>query len=154
LGTTCGVGLQLLLVVAGMAAVIEVAAAALIWIRWLGVAYLVWLGVRTWRTPANDLERLRAAPVVFGRGFVLAVINPKTLLFNAAFIPQFVTDGSLLQFLTVTCVYLGIVLAGDLAWALFASSAKNTLGRYRHWRNRVSGSVLIAAGVGLALSRR
>jgi len=55
LGTTAGLAVQLALVVAGMAAVIQFAADALSVVRWIGVAYLVWLGIRTWRIPANDL---------------------------------------------------------------------------------------------------
>ena len=57
LGTTVGVGLQLALVVLGLAAIVEVAAQALLWIKWAGVAYLVFLGIRTWREPAGDLSK-------------------------------------------------------------------------------------------------
>jgi threonine/homoserine/homoserine lactone efflux protein len=89
LGTTVGVGLQLALVVVGLAAIVEVAAEALLWIKWAGVAYLVYLGIRTWREPADDLREIEAAPAMFGRGCAIAILNPKTLLFNAAFIPQF-----------------------------------------------------------------
>ena len=55
LGTTAGIAIQLFLVIAGMAALIELAASALIWIKWLGVAYFVYLGLRTWNEPADDL---------------------------------------------------------------------------------------------------
>lgn len=54
LGTTAGVALQLVAVVLGMAVVIEFAAELLDWIRWAGVAYLAWLGIRTWRTPPES----------------------------------------------------------------------------------------------------
>ena len=62
LGTTVGVGLQLLLVVFGLAAVVAVAADALTWIRWVGVTYLVYLGIRTWREQPDDLAKIEAAP--------------------------------------------------------------------------------------------
>ena len=65
LGTTCGVALQLVAVILGMAAVIETAAESLTWIRWTGVVYLVWLGIRTWCEPARDLSRVAAAPSMF-----------------------------------------------------------------------------------------
>jgi len=126
LGTTVGVALQLAFVVGGMAALVELAAGALTWIRWAGVIYLVWLGVRTWRKPPTDLEKITAAPVMFLRGCMLAAVaavNPKTLLFNAAFIPQFVGTGSASQFALVGAVFLGVLFLGDLGWALFASSS-------------------------------
>lgn len=154
LGTTAGVAVQLVLVVAGLAAVIELAADLLTWVRWAGVFYLLWLGVRTWREPATDLEKVAAAPVLFWRGCMLAAANPKTLLFNAAFIPQFAGDGSGAHFALVAGVFLGVLFAGDVAWALFASSAREFLGRFAHWRNRVTGAFLTAAGIGLALARR
>jgi len=130
LGTTVGVALQLAFVVGGMAALVELAAGALTWIRWAGVIYLVWLGIRTWRKPPADLEKITAAPVMFLRGCMLAAVNPKTLLFNAAFIPQFVGTGAASQFALVGAVFLGVLFLGDLGWALFASSARKLLTRY------------------------
>lgn len=154
LGTTIGVALQLTLVVGGMAVLVELAAGALIWIRWAGVAYLIFLGIRTWREPTTDLLQVRAAPAMFLRGCMLAAVNPKTLLFNAAFLPQFVGDGSVARFALVGSVFLSVLFLGDVGWALFASSARKLLARYAQMRNRVSGAFLTAAGIGLALSRR
>ena len=156
LGTTVGVGLQLALVVFGLAAIIATAAEALLWIKWAGVAYLIYLGVRTWRQPAGDLDAVEAAPVMFWRGCVVAVVNPKTLLFNAAFIPQFVgsetaTIGSLA---IVASVFLAVLFAGDIVWAAFASSARRVLQRYATARNRMTGAFLTVAGIGLAISQR
>jgi threonine/homoserine/homoserine lactone efflux protein len=154
LGTTAGVALQLAFVVGGMAALVELAAGALTWIRWAGVIYLIWLGIRTWRKPASDLEEVTAAPRMFLRGCMLAAVNPKTLLFNAAFLPQFVGTGSASQFALVGAVFLGVIFIGDLAWALFASSARTLLTRYSHSRNKIAGAFLTTAGIGLAFARR
>lgn len=156
LGTTVGVGLQLALVVFGLAAVVEVGAEALLWIKWAGVAYLVYLGIRTFRQPADDLGEIQAAPAMFGRGCVIALLNPKTLLFNAAFIPQFVstTNATVSQLGLVAAVFLAVLFVGDVLWALFASSAGRVLSRYATMRNRLTGTFLTAAGIGLALSRR
>jgi threonine/homoserine/homoserine lactone efflux protein len=156
LGTTAGVALQMLAVVLGLAAIIELAADALIWIRWLGVAYLIYLGIRTWNVPADDLSNVMAAPAMFWRGCLIAAINPKTLLFNAAFLPQFVVaNGDVGQQLAVVAgVFLTVLLLGDMIWALGASSARQLLDRYAGARNRVTGGFLVAAGVGLSLSRR
>lgn len=160
LGTTSGLALQLLLVVAGMATVINVAATAFNWIRWLGVLYLLYLGIRAWREPATDLQGIRAAPPrhhgIFWRGFGLAVINPKTLLFNAAFLPQFVVAGeaSVAHLSLLAAIYLAIIVTGDTLWATFASSARQVLGKFGHLRNKITGGFLLGAAASLALSRR
>lgn len=156
LGTTAGVALQMLAVVLGLAAIIELAAEALIWVRWLGVAYLIYLGIRTWKEPADDLSNVTVAPAMFWRGCMIAAINPKTLLFNAAFVPQFIVadGGASGQLAVVAAVFLAVLLAGDLLWALTAGSARQLLSRFSGARNRVTGGFLIVAGIGLALSRR
>jgi threonine/homoserine/homoserine lactone efflux protein len=156
LGVTCGNAVQLVLVVLGMTAIIELAAEALTWIRWAGVAYLVYLGIRTWNTPTDDLAAVKAAPAVFSRAVVIAAINPKTLLFIAAFLPQFVVldVGIVGHPATIAVVFLAVLLVGDLVWAAMAGSARQLLNRFAAARNRVTGAFLVAAGVGLALSRR
>ena len=116
---------------------------------------LVWLGIRSWRAPADDLAAVKAAPTLFSQGCVLAALNPKTLLFSAAFIPQFVPAGAAAADLAlVAAVYLAVVLAGDLLWAAFATTATRLLGGAGQWRNRLTGAFLVIAGVGLALARR
>lgn len=156
LGTTFGVAIQLAAVVLGMAAIIELAAEALTWVRWAGVAYLIYLGIRIWREPPDDLRKIIAAPAMFWRGCMIAAANPKTLLFHAAFLPQFVSaDGaSSGQLLLVAATFLSVLLLGDMLWALSAGAARPLLDRFATARNRLSGGFLVAAGVGLALSQR
>lgn len=154
LGTTAGLAVQLALVVAGLTTLIEYAANSLTWIRWAGVVYLLWLGIRTWRETNTDASSMEPTRVVFWRGLLLAVINPKTLIFNAAFIPQFVAEGSASQFALVASVYLFVVMLGDVAWAVFADAASRRLGRFAHWHHRIAGGALVTAGIGLAFSRR
>lgn len=156
LGTTAGVGLQLALVVFGLAALVAAVAEALTWIRWAGVVYLVYLGIHTWREAPDDLSRVKAMPAMFWRGFLLAVLNPKTMLFNAAFIPQFIAGdaGTIFELGLVAAVFLSVLLVGDLLWAAFATSARPMLVRYAAARNRFAGAFLVTAGVGLALARR
>ena len=157
-GTTAGIAIQLLLVVAGMAALIETTAAALSWIKWAGVVYLIYLGIRTWNEPADDLGQIAAQSRAgtFWRATVIAVINPKTLLFNAAFLPQFVTgtDGAAGELVAVTAVFITVIIIGDALWAVCAASARNWLRRYGNLRNRLTGGFLVSAGLGLALTRR
>lgn len=158
LGTTLGIALQLFVVVAGMAAVIGLIANALTWIKWIGVAYLVWTGVRIWNEPATDLTNVRAQSKTraFWSGAMLAVVNPKTLLFNAAFLPQFVgnTEDAGGQLLLLAGVFMTVIIIGDALWAVFAATARRWLGKFGHLHNRISGGFLVGAGVGLALTRR
>lgn len=160
-GTSCGLALQLTLTVAGLAALVAATAEILIWLKWAGVAYLVWLGIRTWRQPAGDLGAIRPrAPTgrLFWTGFGVAAVNPKTLIFNSAFLPQFVSQGSNValetQFVLVGAVFMGVMVAGDSLWALAASRAGEVLRRFGRARNRISGAILIGAGAALALARR
>ncbi len=157
-GTTAGLAIQLLLVVVGLAALIELAASALTWIRWLGVAYLVYLGIRTWnQATGKDRVAPRQSPVrTFSHGLGLAVLNPKTLIFNAAFLPQFVNDGSTAsgQLALLSLVFLAVVAVGDSCWVLFANAARRWLVRLGDWHDRLTGGVLIGAGIGLALSNK
>ncbi len=159
-GTTLGVALQLLLVVAGLATLVGVAADALAWIRWAGVAYLIVLGVRTWTSWADDLDAVEARagrPSRLAlRGAILAVVNPKTLIFNAAFLPQFVdpSGNPASQLALLAAVFVAVLAAGDCAWALAAGSARSALQKYGRLRNRITGGLLVASGVGLAAARR
>ncbi len=158
LGTTVGIAVQLVIVMAGFAALVERVAGALMWIKWLGVVYLVILGIRAWREPATDLSAVKpqSSGSVFWNGLLLAIVNPKTLLFNAAFLPQFVGNLSNpgAQMLMLSTIYLVVIICGDALWAVFAASARRGLRRYGHLRNRVTGGFLLGAGLGLALSRR
>ena len=95
---------------------------------------------------------------LFWQGFLVALTNPKTLLFYAAFLPQFVdpalAPGPQVTLLCVTFVTLALVLDGG--YALLAGRLRTALlqpARAR-WLARISGGFLIGAGVGLALARR
>jgi threonine/homoserine/homoserine lactone efflux protein len=78
------------------------------------------------------------------------------LLFNAAFLPQFVGNSANAsgQLLLLAGVYMTVIIIGDALWAIFAATARRWLGRTGHLHNRISGSFLMTAGIGLALSRR
>ena len=155
LGTTAGVALQLLVVVLGFSALLEVAAGALNGLRWLGVGYLLWLGIRTWRAPVAPIEGQRARPDMFWRASLIAAANPKTLMFNAAFLPQFVPAGGGAFDLAISaCVFLAVLSAGDLLWVLFAASARPVLERMAVGVNRVAGGFMVLAAAGLAAARR
>lgn len=154
LGTTLGIAVQLCLVVVSMMAIVEAAASALSYLKWAGVIYLVYVGIRTWREPPPDLRHSTPRRTMFWRGALVAAMNPKTLLFNAAFLPQFVSaDAGSTEILLVAVVYLAVLMAGDSLWAAFASSARPLLERCAGLTRRITGGFLVAAGIGLASSR-
>ena len=83
---------------------------------------------------------------MFWRGCLLAAVNPKTLVFNAAFFPQFIrVDAGPVEVAVVAAVYLAVVLCGDALWALFAHRARALL---------ATGIFLALAGIGLALAKK
>ncbi len=90
-GTSAAMVVQLAVAALGVTALLGALAQAFEILRWLGVAYLVRLGIRAWRALADDLGKTRAVSPgkIFGRGFLVSLTNPKTLAFYAAFLPQF-----------------------------------------------------------------
>jgi homoserine/homoserine lactone efflux protein len=89
-GTSAAMVVQLTIAALGVTALLGALAQAFEILRWIGVAYLVWLGVRAWRAPGKDLGQTRAVSPrkTFGRGFLVSLTNPKTLAFYAT------SDGS------------------------------------------------------------
>jgi homoserine/homoserine lactone efflux protein len=159
-GTSSAVVVHLALTVLGATAVLSFLAASFDWLRWLGVAYLVWLGISAWRAPVVDLAQVgpqaRSARLIFGRGFLVGLTNPKTLLFYGAFFPQFIVPGpnAADQFLLLAVTFLVIAVVLDGVWALLAARLRTLLVTHVRLRNRITGGLLMGAGLGLALARR
>ena len=161
-GTSSAIALQLAVTVLGMTSLMLVLATWFEWLRWAGVLYLVYLGVQQWRAvpvALEDIDRQATATrALFWRGFIVSATNPKTLLFYAAFFPQFVDPASppLPQLLLMSTTFLGLATVLDGGYALLAGRLRRLFrGRGRaRLRNRLTGSLLIGAGLGLALARR
>ena len=161
-GTTLAQITQLTLTVAGMTTVIAAVAGWFDVLRWLGVAYLLWLGIRTWRgKPAVAAEIASAPPRLrrlFWQGYCVSLTNPKTLLFYAAFLPQFVDPSMppMRQLVLLSLTIFAIALTFDSLYCLLAGRIRPWLnGRAVEWlRTKVTGGLLIASGVGLAVARR
>jgi threonine/homoserine/homoserine lactone efflux protein len=112
----------------GLGALFAVSSLAFTIVKYAGAAYLVYLGVQTLRRPRHDLavsvpepKRLRR---VFSDGFLVALLNPKTALFFAAFLPQFIgaTSTPMLQSAVLGSIFVGIAAITDSVYA-FASGA-------------------------------
>jgi len=133
------------------------------YVRWAGVAYLIYLGLRQWRevVRASTSPGTIAIPrgrSVFGQAFVVAITNPKTILFYAAFFPQFVDRGLAIapQLVAMSVAFVVIGIVFDSTYALLAARIRPLLmgERRTRIRNGLTGSLLIGTGIGLALARR
>lgn len=163
-GTSAAMVLQLAFVGLGTAEALGTLGHWFGWLRWVGAAYLVWIGVQQWRAPPVDLTQTRAQPrasgatlgrAILGRAMLVSLTNPKTLLFYGAFFPQFVVPGPGVgaQVAVLSAVFLGVAIALDSLWAVAAGRARAALAVRGRLRNRLSGGMLAGAGVGLALAR-
>lgn len=159
-GTSSAMLIQLAFVVFGMSALASTLAEWFEWLRWLGVAYLLYLGARAWRAPAMDLTRTEAQPrslhAIYARGFFISLTNPKTLLFFGAFLPQFVAPDAapLAQLFLLAATFFVMAAIFDAVWALAAHRFRQALAVKGALRNRLTGGLLVGAGVGLALARK
>lgn len=159
-GAASAIVIQLGLTVLGAATILAIMADWFSILRWIGVAYLFWLGLRAWRAPTQDLsaesEKPRPLSAIWLRGFAVSLSNPKTLLFFGAFLPQFVTPGpdATRQLCLLAVTFFAISTTGDSLWALFAAPLARLLRIDGRLRNRLTGGLLMTAGVGLALARR
>ncbi|KCB24049.1 LysE family transporter [Bordetella hinzii] len=163
-GLIMGILFQFLIVAVGLGAVLATSELAFMVVKYLGVAYLVYLGVRQIRSDAapvavdtGDPGQASIRELVM-RGFLINTMNPKGTVFLLAVVPQFVDPGQ-----PLTAQYAA--LAGTLAftdlvamgfYTLLAAKVLRLLRSARHirWMNRVFGSLFIIAGVFLATFRR
>ena len=161
-GTSSAMLWQLAATAVGMTSLLLVLAEGFAWFRWLGVAYLIYLGIRAWRAPVEDPSNDNSQNIrrrkFFLQGFLVSSANPKTLLFYAAFFPQFVDPAQPLppQLWLLSGTFLVIATTLDSGFALAAGQARRWLQsvQWTRWRNRVTGGILIGAGASLALARR
>lgn len=159
-GTSSAIVVQLALTALGLTATLGMLAGWFEWIRWIGVAYLLYLGIRQWTTPPVDLTRTMPQPRSFRaialRGFLISLTNPKTLLFYGAFFPQFLSPDAPLgpQVALLSLTFFVIAAGLDAGWALLAGRVRGVLAMRGKLRNRLSGGLLIGASIGLALAHR
>ncbi len=142
----------------GIGAILAASADLLTVLKWLGGAYLVWLGIQVWRSAPIAAERSSASPLltrvaVFRQGFLAAVTNPKGILFFVAFLPQFlVTDSPLLtQFAIMAATFVGIEIVTELAIAAGSAKIQPVLARFGKRFNHIFGGLFMVIGVALPL---
>ncbi len=164
-GLIIGIMFVLLLVAVGLGALLATSTFAFLVVKWLGVAYLVWLGVQQWRAPAIAIDADAAAADMAGsrkqlmlRGFLVNATNPKGIVFMLAVLPQFIDPArpQLVQYLicgaTLTLTDL-VVMTGYTGLAARVLRLLRTQGQIRAM-NRTFGGLLMGMGALLATFKR
>lgn len=162
IGAVCGNTILFAIGGFGMAWILVLLADWFDVVRWLGAAYLVYLGIRQWfakpQSIDDQLQNIPSRQAVFWQGFVVAVTNPKTIVFYAAFFPQFIdpTLSTGAQLVVLSMTFLVVVNGVDLFYAAMASRLRPLLTGERRGRirNRITGILLMGTGAAMALARR
>jgi threonine/homoserine/homoserine lactone efflux protein len=143
---------------AGLGALLGASAAAFTLLKWIGAAYLVYLGLKLWRAPveAAAVPPLKAR-AAFRQAYVVTALNPKSIAFFVAFVPQFITPESpfLRQATLLVATFVGLAAINALLYAMLAGHLSSLVRKpsVRRGFNRAGGTALIGAGAALALRR-
>ncbi|MDQ2081189.1 LysE family translocator [Xanthobacteraceae bacterium Astr-EGSB] len=158
-GSQCGLVLALIAVGIGLTSFMEAMGHWFEVLRFVGAAYLIWLGIKMLRTPVVDSAMATAAAPHGGfalQGFLVAISNPKTLAFFSAFLPQFLDPGGdkPTQIAIMGVTFLIIAGLGDASYALLAGRARTLMtGRRTQLMTRCGGAFIIGGGLWLAFAR-
>ena len=158
-GTSVAMLFQLLIAAVGTGWLVVAISDGLFWLKWAGVLYLIYLGLSTLRAASAEADL--ATPDngrTFFRGFWVSLLNPKTIVFFSAFLPQFVSaEGSYVeQIVLLSAIFWSIAVVLDSGYALFASALRNWLDDLLTTRTEksLSGLLYIGAGAALALANK
>jgi threonine/homoserine/homoserine lactone efflux protein len=162
LGIQVGTLVHVAAAAVGLSALLVSSAAAFAAVKYLGAAYLIYLGVQKLRRPeslelSGEPDRIELSRI-FAQGVIVNVLNPKTALFFFAFLPQFVDPSrgnvpAQILFLGILFSFMGVT--SDSLWALFAGTVGHFLRRNARWmrtQRYVSGGMLISLGLAAAFA--
>lgn len=160
LGASTGNLVLMLLSALGLGLLVEQAEWIFHTIKWIGSAYLVYLGIQLVRAPALhvdlDTRQIRSSHL-FGKAFIVAVTNPKGLIYFGALFPQFIDIHRSMppQFALLTVIFLAM----DFVWmSIYALGGRGIMRwlkspEHQRWFNWISGGALILAGCALAFTK-
>jgi threonine/homoserine/homoserine lactone efflux protein len=160
LGVQAGLAIVIGIVAVGLTSLMATMGYWFDWVRFAGAAYLVWLGIKLIRFPVEGVKTDEPPPPPRGgfflQGFLVALSNPKVLVFFGAFIPQFMDMNrdhvSQVALLGVTFMITGAIT--DSIYALLAGRARSFFSARRtRLVSRISGGFMIGGGLWLALTR-
>ncbi|MCB1486302.1 MAG: LysE family translocator [Bauldia sp.] len=163
LATAAGVALgdftAMTLSLAGLGALLAASATLFTILKWVGAAYLVYLGIRLWRSKpelpeVESVEGGRPVRGIFGHAFVVTALNPKSIAFFVAFVPQFIDHGRALlpQLAIMEATFVAFAAVNALAFALAADQLRVRIRKagVLKWLNRVGAGCLIGMGAATA----
>jgi len=164
LGLIAGIWTALAIVAIGLGAILSASSLAFALLKWLGVAYLVYLGIKQWRAPVTPLvaaqndEGRTSAKSLIARGWAVNATNPKGIVFMMAVMPQFIdTQAPLLpQYLVIGATF---AFTDFVIMALYTGFAARVLSYFRsdaqiRFLNRLFGGLFVAAATALATFKR
>lgn len=167
LGCVTGTGLMGLFSALGLGALIMTSGILFTIIHYVGAAYLIWLGIKFWREsrlPVLDdaPEKLSQRQMpnrlrLYGQGFIVSASNPKAIAFFTALFPLFIDHEAPLaaQFAVMDTTFVIMSFSSIMGYSLFAARSRRFLtGTGRKWFQRISGSIFVSFGIGLAASAR
>ena len=136
-------------------------------LKYIGAGYLIYLGIKLWRTPVisledavntNNMTKEISHWIRFKEGFFVSLLNPKAIFFFMSLFPQFINhqQSYLLQFTYLTLTFCFVIIVVHTIYALGANSIKSWLSSPKGSKivNRTSGSVFVLFGIGLATSSK
>ncbi len=163
LGLSTGVLVHVLAAVGGLSAILLSSATAFAVVKYLGAAFLIWLGIGMIRSGRGSFTTQRVPPrklrMLFVDGVLVSTLNPKIAVFFIAFLPQFVSSQSgnaPLQIMMLGLLYAGLALITDSLYGLGASRIGKQVGgtlAARRWPKVLGGSLLIGLGIRAAFAR-
>jgi threonine/homoserine/homoserine lactone efflux protein len=159
-GGVLGFTLLMALSMLGIGTLLQASAQALILLKWLGGAYLIWLGIQLWRAPPLHLAMAekaveRSAFKLFRQGLLSALSNPKVILFFGAFLPQFLNPEAdlWLQFAIMAATFALVEGGVEYLLARMAHRVRPWLQRSGKGFNRCCGSLFALMGAALPMTR-
>ncbi|MEM1377859.1 MAG: LysE family translocator [Pseudomonadota bacterium] len=162
-GTQAGLAIMIAILALGLQTIVAFMGEAFFYLKLIGAAYLIWLGVQLWRSngsladPDENATKARSLQGHFWQGFFVIWSNPKALFFFGAFIPQFVVpEGSAaIQTVVLGGIFMLCATVFDALYALAAGKTGGWLSRSNiRILERVSGTALIGGGIWMAMSKR
>ena len=162
-GVTLGDFTAMTLSLLGLGAVLTASSSLFSALKWIGAVYLIYLGIKLWRSNPEEHDIIFSAErssnrSLFNSAFLVTALNPKSIAFFVAFLPQFISSrsGTFSQFLLLEATFLFLAALNATLYALFAGQLRDKLqnSKVRRWLNRSGGTTLICAGLVTATLKR